>query len=598
MDKKPHIKPYLYGMLAGFGAISLSILFFFFIYRFDGFGDAVSKVTGILMPFIYGAVIAYLLKPVCNTVENFLHRLFPEKMKGLVSALSVAATLLFGLLVIYALFMMIIPQLVTSVTTLYYTARANLSNFIRWVNNLEFVADNEVIMDYVNKAYNAISVDLDSWIKNTLMPSMQNIVSGVGIGVLNVVTVFKNLIIGIIVAIYLLASRKKFTQQSKLILYSILKPRWADAVLSEVLYADKMFGGFINGKIMDSAIIGVLCYIVCAIVKFPSALLVSVIIGVTNVIPFFGPFIGAVPATLLILIQNPIKALWFVLFILILQQIDGNIIGPKILGNSTGLSSFWVLFAILLFGGLFGFVGMVLSMSIYQMSVKEVPASVVAVLFSSNPIFTAVLAFFMLKEPIRRNQIAALLLEIGGILAIINPFHISLSPYGVLLAMISTLLFAVYGVMGKRRCARFGGVVVTCASFLCGGAEMLFMILFSRLPMVNKWLAGSGLELFANIPLLSGYSWNTLPWMLMICIVNTGLGFACYFKAMEETSAQETSLVFFLKPVLAPVFAFFILGEVISWNMGLGIAFILIGSLLALLPGLRAVQKLPKTPGA
>lgn len=247
---------------------------------------------------------------------------------------------------------------------------------------------------------------------------------------------------------------------------------------------------------------------------------------------------------------------------------------------------------------LLGFVGMVLSMSVYQMSVKEVPASVVAVLFSSNPIFTAVLAFFMLKESIRRNQIAALLLEIGGILAIINPFHISLSPYGVLLAMISTLLFAVYGVMGKQRCARFGGVVVTCASFLCGSAEMLFMILFSRLPMVNKWLAGSGLELFANIPLLSGYSWKTLPWMLMICIVNTGLGFACYFKAMEETSAQETSLVFFLKPVLAPVFAFFILGEVISWNMGLGIAFILIGSLLALLPGLRAVQKLPKTPGA
>ena len=238
---------------------------------------------------------------------------------------------------------------------MYYTARANLSNFIRWVNNLEFVADNEVIMDYVNKAYNAISVDLDSWIKNTLMPSMQNIVSGVGIGVLNVVTVFKNFIIGIIVAIYLLASRKKFAQQAKPILYSILKPRWADTVLNEVLYADKMFGGFINGKIMDSAIIGVLCYIGCLIFKFPSALLVSVIIGVTNVIPFFGPFIGAVPATLLILIQNPIKALWFVLFILILQQLDGNIIGPKILGNTTGLSSFWVLFAILLFGGLWGF---------------------------------------------------------------------------------------------------------------------------------------------------------------------------------------------------------------------------------------------------
>ena len=365
MDKKPHVKPYLYGMLAGFGAISLSIVFFFFIYRFKGFGDAVATLTGILMPFIYGAVIAYLLKPVCNTVENFLRRLFPEKWHGFVNALSVAATLLFGLLLVYALLMMIIPQLVTSITTLYYTARANLNQFVRWVNHLQFVADNEVIMEYVNKAYNAISVDFDSWVKNTVMPSMQNIVSGVSIGVLNVVVMFKNLIIGIIVAIYLLASRKKFVRQAKLILYSVVKPRWADLIVSEVQYADKMFGGFINGKIMDSAIIGLLCYIVCVIVKFPSALLVSVIIGVTNVIPFFGPFIGAVPATLLILIQNPIKALWFVLFVLILQQIDGNIIGPKILGNTTGLSSFWVLFAILLFGGLWGFVGMIIGVPLF-----------------------------------------------------------------------------------------------------------------------------------------------------------------------------------------------------------------------------------------
>ena len=133
----------------------------------------------------------------------------------------------------------------------------------------------------------------------------------------------------------------------------------------EVKYADRMFGGFINGKIMDSAIIGVLCYIGCLIFKFPSALLVSVIIGVTNVIPFFGPFIGAIPATLLILIQSPIKALWFVLFVLVLQQLDGNIIGPKILGNTTGLSSFWVLFAILLFGGLWGFVGMIVGVPLF-----------------------------------------------------------------------------------------------------------------------------------------------------------------------------------------------------------------------------------------
>ena len=365
MDKKPHIKPYLYGMLAGFGAIALSIIFFFLIYRFDGFGSAISTLTGILMPFIYGAVIAYLLKLVCNSIESFLRRFIPEKMNGLINALSVALTILFGLLLVYALVMMIVPQLITSVTTLYYTAQANITRFMYWANHLEFIENNEQIMELLNSAYAALNTNLDTWIKNTLLPSMQNIVSGAAIGVLNVVTVAKNLIIGIIVAVYMLASRKRFVQQGKLVLHSIVRPRWAQLITEEVKYADKMFGGFINGKIMDSAIIGVLCYIGCLIFKFPSALLVSVIIGVTNVIPFFGPFIGAIPATLLILIQNPIKALWFVLFVLVLQQLDGNIIGPKILGNTTGLSSFWVLFAILLFGGLWGFVGMIVGVPLF-----------------------------------------------------------------------------------------------------------------------------------------------------------------------------------------------------------------------------------------
>ena len=317
------------------------------------------------MPFIYGAVIAYLLKPVCNTIESFLRRFIPEKMHGLVNVLSVTLTILFGLLLIYALCMMIIPQLITSVTTLYYTAQRNLAKFVQWANHVEFIENNQQIMDMLNSAYATISTNIDDLIKTRLLPSMQNIVSGAAVGVLNVVTMAKNLIIGIIVAVYMLASRKRFVQQAKLVLYSIFKPRWAELIKEEVKYADKMFGGFINGKIMDSAIIGVLCYIGCLIFKFPSALLVSVIIGVTNVIPFFGPFIGAVPATLLILIQSPIKALWFVLFVLVLQQLDGNVIGPKILGNTTGLSSFWVLFAILLFGGLWGFVGMIVGVPLF-----------------------------------------------------------------------------------------------------------------------------------------------------------------------------------------------------------------------------------------
>ena len=365
MDKRPHIKPYLYGMLAGFGAISLSILFFFLIYRFQGFGDAISKLTGILMPFIYGAVIAYLLKPVCNCVENFLRRLLPEKMGTAANMLAVTISLLFGILVVYALIMMIVPQLITSVTTLYYTARNNLNDFVDWASHQEIIASNQKLLDFIETSYDNLQDTLDNIVRTKLVPSMQSLLSGAALGVMSFVTFLKNIIIGVIVSVYLLASRKKFGQQCKMILYSLIKPRWADIILEEILYADKMFGGFINGKILDSAIIGVLCYIACLIFKFPSALLVSVIIGVTNVIPFFGPFIGAIPATLLILIQNPIKALWFVLFVLVLQQVDGNIIGPKILGNTTGLSSFWVLFAILLFGGLWGFVGMIIGVPLF-----------------------------------------------------------------------------------------------------------------------------------------------------------------------------------------------------------------------------------------
>ena len=365
MDKKPHIKPYLYGMLAGFGAISLSILFFFLIYRFQGFGDAISKLTGILMPFIYGAVIAYLLKPVCNCVEDFLRRLLPEKMGTAANMLAVTISLLFGILVVYALIMMIVPQLITSVTTLYYTARNNLNDFVDWASHQEIIASNQKLLDFIETSYDNLQDTLDNLVRTKLVPSMQSLLSGAALGVMSFVTFLKNIIIGLIVSVYLLASRKKFGQQGKLILYSLVKPRWANLIMEEVRYADRMFGGFINGKILDSAIIGVLCYIACLIFKFPSALLVSVIIGVTNVIPFFGPFIGAIPATLLILIQNPIKALWFVLFVLVLQQVDGNIIGPKILGNTTGLSSFWVLFAILLFGGLWGFVGMIIGVPLF-----------------------------------------------------------------------------------------------------------------------------------------------------------------------------------------------------------------------------------------
>jgi len=187
----------------------------------------------------------------------------------------------------------------------------------------------------------------------------------VGMSVWKILMFLYNVLIGVFVAVYLLGSRKKFARQGVLVVRSIFKPRWADLILEEITYIDRMFGGFIDGKIVDSAIIGVLCYIGCLIFKFPNPLLVAAIVGITNVIPFFGPFLGAVPATILILIENPTKAVWFVLFVLGLQQLDGNVIGPKILGNHTGVSSFWVLFSIVLFGGLWGVVGMIVAVPLF-----------------------------------------------------------------------------------------------------------------------------------------------------------------------------------------------------------------------------------------
>lgn len=163
---------------------------------------------------------------------------------------------------------------------------------------------------------------------------------------------------------YVLASKEKFAGQAKKILYATFKPVRANVILETIRKSNEIFGGFISGKILDSAIIGVLAYIVLSIMKMPDTILVAVIIGVTNVIPFFGPFIGAVPSFLIIVLQNPVQGLYFLIFVFILQQIDGNIIGPKILGDSTGLSSFWVVFAIMIFGGLWGFVGMLLGVPI------------------------------------------------------------------------------------------------------------------------------------------------------------------------------------------------------------------------------------------
>ncbi len=364
--KDPYKRRYFYLMLSIFGAISLSIIVFFAVYRFHGIGDVFRNLSEILAPFIYGGVVAYLLRPVCNFYEKAFGEFLPKKLKKLANPIAVSLSLVTGILVVYALIIMIAPQLYESIRSLWNTIPAKVNQFLVWARAT--FAEEELIVDILHlfdTSTSAIYQELDAWASGTLTPYVTSIVSGVGTSVYKVLMFLYNLLIGLIVACYLLASRKKFARQSVLIVRSVLKPKWADMFLSEVAFVDRMFGGFIDGKLLDSAIIGVLCYIGCIIFRFPNALLVSAIVGITNVIPFFGPFIGAVPSTLLIMIEDPIKGLWFILFVLALQQLDGNVIGPKILGDRTGLSSFWVLFAIVLFGGLWGVVGMVVCVPVF-----------------------------------------------------------------------------------------------------------------------------------------------------------------------------------------------------------------------------------------
>ena len=362
----PKKKRYIYLMLAGFGAISLSIILFFALYRLQGIGKFLESVTQILTPFIYGGVVAYLLRPVCNTYESFLDRHLPGRLKKLAPVVAIVGSLITMLVIIYALCAMIIPKVYESLVALGKTIPSRFESFIAWAESTFGESDYiDTLFNFFNTSYDKLYKELNAWIRDTLMPQISTLVSSVSSSVFAVLRSLYNLIIGMIVAVYVLFSRKRFARQSTLIVRSVFSEKWANAVLEEAALVDKMFGGFIDGKILDSLIIGILCYLGCWILRIPNTLLISVFIGVTNIIPFFGPLIGAVPATLLILIENPLKAVWFVIFVVILQQADGNVIGPRILGNRIGISGFWVMFAIIFFGGTWGLLGMIIGVPLF-----------------------------------------------------------------------------------------------------------------------------------------------------------------------------------------------------------------------------------------
>lgn len=376
---KEEWKKIFHQSLTLFVSLALALLLFFVIWRFNDIKGTLHWLTGVLIPFVYGGVLAYLLKPPCNFLEKKIEALLPQKRKKLANSLAVLATLILALLIVYLLFIMVIPELARSIMTLANTVPQSIEQFTAWLNTE--LEGSEVLQGYVNTALTDIESRLQGWAQTDLIPMLQGIMGGFATTVGSVMTLLSNLVIGIIVCIYLLLGRKTFVRQGRAVLYAVMKPQSADKVLDEITFIDKIFVGFFAGKILDSVIVGVICYVFCVILSFmmdfPNALLISVIIGVTNMIPYFGPFIGTIPTALLILIDSPLACFIFVVFIIILQQFDGNILGPMLLADSVGLSSFWVLFSITLFQGLFGFVGLLIGVPVFAVIYDLIKRAVV-----------------------------------------------------------------------------------------------------------------------------------------------------------------------------------------------------------------------------
>ena len=347
------------------------ILFFFSVLRYQGFANGWHKVISAAQPIIIGLVLAYLLNPVMKFLERHLYKLLKDraktdgKAKKMARVFAIAGAIIFMIAVIVLLIAAIVPSVTDSIMGIVDTLPTNVANLVKMMQ--EGRLGNYEVADTIGDALTKLTDYVENWATQTLLPQARTYLIQITSGVINMVKAMFNFVIGIIVAVYVLMIKERLIGQSKKVIYAIFKPRQGNIIVETMHKADDIFGGFIIGKIIDSAIIGVICYVGCSILRIPDTMLVSVIIGVTNIIPLFGPFIGAIPALLLVVIQSPWHALYLLIFIIVLQQVDGNIIGPKILGDSTGLTSFWVMFAILIGGGMFGFLGMLLGVPVFAL---------------------------------------------------------------------------------------------------------------------------------------------------------------------------------------------------------------------------------------
>ena len=355
--------------ITGAAVLAFGFAILYILNQSKNIAEGIRIIFNILKPFFYGALIAYILAPMCNKMDARFLKWFPnasEKQQKKLKFLSIAIAIICAVTAVVLLIILILPQVWDSTIRLIRILPARLAYCNRLIDKV--LQDQPELQSYFNHFSSQIESSLNDILSanSSMMQTIQGIINNITVQLIEVLSVFKNMFLGFLIAVYLLASRKLFGAQAKLLLYGVFPNKWAELIEEEVRYTDKMFNGFFVGKIIDSAIIGLICFAGTTILGFESAAFISVVIGVTNIIPFFGPFIGAIPCALLLLLgTHPWDALYFLIFIVILQQIDGNIIGPKILGNTTGVSSFWVLFSILLFGGLWGIVGMVIAVPLF-----------------------------------------------------------------------------------------------------------------------------------------------------------------------------------------------------------------------------------------
>lgn len=345
-----------------FLVIVACILVYFAMLRIEAISNTFSKIMDILKPVLYGCLIAYFLNPIVRKVDQYLvpalekNMKNKEKAKNLSRSIGVAAAVVVMIAVVTALINMMIPELINSIRNLIFTLPSQINQLVKQVNNIKL--DDSTMTSMLKNAMNEASTSLQNWIRTDLLNKVNELMTHLTVGLYTLVMEMFHAVVGVIVSVYILFGKEKFISQSKKATYAIFPAERANLLIHIAVKTNEIFGGFIIGKIIDSIIIGILCFVGTSILNMPYAMLVSVIVGVTNVIPFFGPYIGAIPSAILIALTNPVKGIYFLIFILLLQQFDGNILGPKILGNSTGLSAFWVIVSILLGGGLFGIVGM------------------------------------------------------------------------------------------------------------------------------------------------------------------------------------------------------------------------------------------------